>query len=85
MEGYDHDAVSPEDTIIQNQKYPDGNWPKPCPTCSHPMTPGFMTPSIIQCPKCMENVDIHKWEPTSIRSLSTNRVAADGVVRKGLM
>ena len=80
----DHDAMSPEDTIIQNQKYPDGGWPKPCPTCSKEITPGFMSPSLMQCPSCMTNIDIHSWTPTSIRTLSGNKVAADGIVRKGM-
>ena len=81
----DHNAevhVKPEDTIIRNQtKHLDGVVPL-CPTCGIDLNPGFMTPSQIQCPACMTDVSLAQGA-FPYRTLSGNRVAADGVVSKG--
>ena len=82
-EEYDHyKAITPDDTIIQNQtKHLDGVVPQ-CPTCGRDLIPGFVYPSQIQCPKCQTDVSLAKGE-FPYRTLSGNRVAADGVVSKG--
>lgn len=49
-------TISREDTIIKNQM-PGGIVPL-CPTCGRDLIPGFMSPSMIQCPKCMTDVDL---------------------------
>lgn len=69
--------VKPEDTIIRNQSLPDGIVPQ-CSTCGRDVVPGFLTPSLVQCPKCMDNIDLARGN-YKYRTLSGNRKTHDGV------
>ena len=73
--------VRPEDTLIKNQTMPDGIVPQ-CPTCGRDVIPGVLTPSIVQCPGCMTDIDLANGM-YKYRTLSGNAVAADGVKRTG--
>ncbi len=50
------DTITPDDTIIQNQKR-GGMFPV-CPTCSKVLIPGFTNPSLIQCPHCQTDINL---------------------------
>lgn len=52
----DPNAITPEDTIIHNQTM-DGIVPQ-CPTCGRDVIPGVMSPSLVQCPGCMTDIDL---------------------------
>ncbi len=55
------DAIAPEDTIIHNvsKPFPNGIVPQ-CPTCGIDVIPGFLSPSQVQCPGCMTDINLAK-------------------------
>ena len=52
------DSIAPEDTIIHNQT--TGGIVPQCPTCGMDLIPGFMSPAMVQCPNCMNTIDLAK-------------------------
>lgn len=53
-------TISREDTILKNVGT-GGLFPT-CPTCSRVLIPGFMNPSMVQCPACQTDVYLAKGE-----------------------